>query len=476
MSETILNRTKIIATIGPASASKETLRKLVKAGMNVCRLNFSHIDYAKATEVVEEIKKINSQNIFPVAIMADLQGPKLRVGEMQGEGAELINNSLVIITSEEIKGTSERFTLRYPRLSADLKPSEKILLDDGKMEVHITRVLNEKEVEARVIRGGLLKSKKGFNLPGSNVSLPALTEKDLQDLEFALNADVDWIAISFVRKPEDVIKLKNRIADFGKSTRVVAKIEKPEAVENIDKIIKVADAIMIARGDLGIEMPLQELPILQKNIIQKTIAYAKPVIVATQMMESMMTNTIPNRAEVNDVANAVTDGASAVMLSGETSVGEYPVETVATMFKIITDVERDYRPYTRGAVPERDANISIANEICYMASHIAKSVNAKAIAVMTATGASASLMSSFRPKSNIYVFSNDKKLLQTLMLAWGIRGFYYDNYQSTDQSICDTISILKSNNLVNESDTVIHTASMPIKMRGKTNTIKVTVV
>ncbi len=476
MSETTLNHTKIIATIGPASASPETLRALVNAGMNVCRLNFSHIDYANATAIVAEIKKINKDNVFPVALLADLQGPKLRVGDMGCNGAELKNDALVIITSEECEGTSDRFTLRYPMLSRDLKPGEKILLDDGKMEVHITRVLNEKEVEAKVIRGGILKSKKGFNLPGTNVSLPALTEKDLKDLEFALNADVDWVAISFVRKAEDVIELKKRIADSGKTARVVAKIEKPEAIEQIDEIIEAADAIMIARGDLGIELPLQEVPILQKNIIQKTVTAAKPVIVATQMMESMMTSTMPSRAEVNDVANAVTDGASAVMLSGETSVGQYPVETVGTMFRIIIDVERDSRPYTKGAMPRSEDEVSTPYEISFMASRMAKFMNAKAIVVMTATGSSAVRMSSFRPRSHIFVFSNDRKLLRTLMLAWGLRGFYYDNFQSTDQSICDTIEILKSNNFVCQGDTIIHTASMPIEQRGRANTIKVSVV
>jgi len=476
MNNTILNHTKIIATIGPASASPETLRALVNAGMNVCRLNFSHMDYAKATEIIEEIKKINNETLFPVALMADLQGPKLRVGNMGCDGAELKANELVIITSEECEGTSERFTLRYPMLSRDLKPGERILLDDGKMEVHITRVLNEKEVEAKVIRAGILKSNKGFNLPGSNVSLPALTEKDLKDLEFALSADVDWVAISFVRRPEDVLELKRRIADSGKTARVIAKIEKPEAIEHIDEIIEATDAIMIARGDLGIELPLQEVPILQKNIIEKTVTAAKPVIVATQMMESMMTSTMPSRAEVNDVANAVTDGASAVMLSGETSVGMYPVETVATMHRIITDVERDSRPYTKGAMPKSEVEVSTAYEISFMASRMAKFMNAKGIVVMTATGSSAFRMSSFRPKSHIFVFTNDHKLLRTLMLAWGLRGFYYDDFQSTDQSICDTIATLKSHNLVSEGDTIIHTASMPIKQRGTSNTIKVSVV
>lgn len=471
-----MNRTKIIATIGPASSSPEMIRKIVDAGMNACRLNFSHVDHSTATNIINEINKINSEILFPITLIADIQGPKLRVGNMGKDGVELKNNSLVTITSKEIEGSEKAFTLRYPTISKDLKPNEHILLDDGKMEVKITRVINDTDVEAEIIRGGILRSNKGFNLPNSNVSLPALTEKDLKDIEFAISSDVDWIAMSFVRKPEDIFQLREIIKKSGKDIRIIAKIEKPEAIDNIDEIIEATDAIMIARGDLGIEMPLQALPILQKNIIQKCITLAKPVIVATQMMESMMTNTIPSRAEVNDVANAVTDGADAVMLSGETSVGQFPVETVATMLKIILDVELDARPYSKGAIPKSEIAVPILYEVCFMASRVSKFMNAKGIVVMTSTGASAIQISSFRPKSYIFVFTSNRKLIRTLSLVWGIRGFYYDKYISTDQTFCDTIDIMKEMKVISPGDTVIHTASMPIEQRGRTNTLRISVV
>lgn len=476
MATVSFNRTKIIATIGPACSTPAQLKELAEAGMDVCRLNFSHGEYKQVAAIVDSVIQLNREEVFSISLMADLQGPKLRVGIMAGDGALLNPGDKVVITNEEIEGNSSRFTLRYPLLSQDLKPGERILLDDGKMEVEISAIVNDKEVEALVIRGGVLKSKKGFNLPGSNVSLPALTEKDLADLKFALSLDVDWVALSFVRRASDVQELKDIIAASGKTARVIAKIEKPEAVANIDTIIDVADAIMIARGDLGIEMPLQEVPILQKNIIQKCIASAKPVIVATQMMESMMESTMPSRAEVTDVANAVIDGADALMLSGETSVGKFPILTVATMDKIITDVERDSRPYIRGTQPKCCGHTFVSDEICYTATRMSAHMSAKGIVVMTQSGSSALRVSSYRPKSPVFVFSENQKLLRTLNLAWGIRGFHYDNYTSTDQSITDTIEMLKAKGIVSVGDVLIHTASMPIGKRERANALKVSVV
>lgn len=470
------NRTKIIATIGPASSSPETLFQLANAGMDVCRLNFSHGKYDVMKSIVDSIKLINEKRDVQLAILADLQGPKLRVGNMPDEGVLLLENETIFITNEDIIGTSKRFTLRYANLSTDLKPGERILLDDGKMEVEIIDIVSSSEISAKVIRGGMLKSNKGFNLPGSSVSLPALTEKDLKDLDFALTLDVDWIALSFVRRAQDVIDLKNYIKASGSEARVIAKIEKPEAVSKLDEIIEVADGIMIARGDLGIELPLQEVPVLQKNIIHKCLIAAKPVIVATQMMESMMENTMPSRAEVNDVANAVIDGADAVMLSGETSVGKHPVETVATMDRIITDVERDSRPYVRGSQPKTGTQSSIADEICYTATRMSAHLKATGIVVMTQSGASALRVSSYRPRSHVFVFSANSKLLRTLSLVWGIRGFHYDDYHSTDQSITDTIEILRFCNCIQQGDILIHTASMPIEKRERANALKISVV
>ena len=476
MNKIAFNKTKIIATIGPACSSFENLKKLADAGMDVCRLNFSHGEHKTFGEIISSIHKLNQDKEYNIAILCDLQGPKLRVGNMPEEGVRLESGKKIIITNNEITGTTDKFTLRYPLLSEDLKKDTKILLDDGKMEVKILSVLNKNEVSAEIIRGGILKSKKGFNLPGAQISLPALTDKDKKDLEYILEQDIDWIALSFVRKAEDVLDLKQRIADKAKNISVISKIEKPEAVKNINSIIEASDGIMIARGDLGIEMPLQEVPIIQKNIIEKCIAVSKPAIVATQMMESMMNNTIPSRAEVSDVANAVIDGADAVMLSGETSVGKYPSLTVATMDKIINDVELDIRPYFRGSRPKKKSKNFIADEICYTASKISAQMKVKGIVIMTQSGSSAQKIASFRPKSNLFIFSENKKLIRKLALIWGIRCFYYSKYQSTDQTISDTNDILEQNEHISKGDIVIHTASMPIEKHGRANTLKISII
>ncbi|MBN2730463.1 MAG: pyruvate kinase [Bacteroidales bacterium] len=476
MTEIPFNRTKIIATIGPACDSYEKLLELAEAGMDVCRLNFSHAEYDTILKILQHIHKINENDAFNIAILADLQGPKLRVGKMPEGGISLKAENTILITNQEIIGTEEKFTLRYPHLAEDLIPGVKILLDDGKLEVLIEESINEHEVKAKILRGGILKSKKGFNIPGAKLSLPALTEKDKKDLEFILTQDIDWVALSFVRSANDVKQLRERISKEGKELRIIAKIEKPEAVDDIDNIISAADGIMVARGDLGIEMPLQAVPVIQKNIIQSCIFAAKPVIVATQMMESMMENTIPNRAEVSDVANAVIDGADAVMLSGETSVGKHPVLTVATMDKIINDVEKDHRPFYRGTKPGKDSTTFIADEVCYTAARISYHLDANGIVVMTQSGSSARKIASYRPHSSLFVFSENTKLLRCLALMWGIRTFYYSDYKSTDQTISDTNRILIKAGLINKGDMLIHTASMPIENRGRANTVRISTI
>jgi pyruvate kinase len=357
-----------------------------------------------------------------------------------------------------------------------MKPGEFILIDDGKIEIRIDEVLNETDVKATVITGGILKSKKGFNLPQTNVSFPSLTEKDIEDLQFGLENNVEWIGLSFVRKASDIIDLKNRIKAAGKEAKVIAKIEKPEAVQNIDEIIAVTDGIMVARGDLGVEVPLQDVPIIQKNIIEKCIRSAKPVIVATQMMESMIVNSTPTRAEVSDVANAVIDGADAVMLSAETSVGAFPIKVVETMEKIIRDVEKDRRVYFKGVKPTAQSDTFISDEICFTAVRMSDHLKAKSIVGMTRSGYSALEISSYRPMANIFIFTNNKPLLKTMSLVWGVRGFYYDKYESTDQTFTDVIDVLKANQLVSKDDIVIHTASMPIKQKSMANSIKISVV
>jgi pyruvate kinase len=470
------NRTKIVATIGPATSSKAALKQIILAGVDVCRINSSHGTLEDHLEVIKNVREINEEINSDVCILQDLQGPKLRIGLMENDGVEVLKGQKITLTSNEVIGNAQLVCIRYIDLARDVKPGEYILIDDGKIEIRVDKILNETDVEATVTEGGLLKSKKGFNLPHTDVSFPSLTEKDITDLAFGLEHNVEWIGLSFVRKADDIIDLKKRIKQAGKECRVVAKIEKPEAVRNIDAIIDVADAIMVARGDLGVEMPLQDLPIIQKNIIEKCINAAKPVIVATQMMESMITNPTPTRAEVSDVANAVIDGADAVMLSAETSVGAYPVKVVETMEKIIRDVEKDRRVYYKGEKPTSSSKTFMSDEICFTAVRMSDHLKAKSIVGMTRSGYSALEISSYRPRAEIYIFTNNKQLLKAMSLVWGVRGFYYDQYESTDQTFTDVIEVLKANGLVKKDDKVIHTASMPILNKSMANSIKISVV
>ena len=470
------NKTKIVATIGPATSSREMFKSLIMAGVDVCRINSSHGSHADHLEVIKHIRSINEELNSDVCILQDLQGPKLRIGMIENDGVEIIKGQTLILTSKEMIGNAQTVCIRYVDLAKDMKPGEFILIDDGKIELRIDEVLNDTDVKSTVITGGILKSKKGFNLPHTDVSFPSLTEKDLQDLQFGLENNVEWIGLSCVRKASDIIDLKQRIQAAGKDIKVIAKIEKPEAVQNIDEIIAVTDGIMVARGDLGVEMPLQDVPIIQKNIIEKCIRSAKPVIVATQMMESMIVNSTPTRAEVSDVANAVIDGADAVMLSAETSVGAFPIKVVETMEKIIRDVEKNGRVYYKGVKPTAQSDTFISDEICFTAVRMSDHLKAKSIVGMTRSGYSALEISSYRPKANIFIFTNNKPLLKTMSLVWGVRGFYYDKYESTDQTFTDVIDVLKANQLVSKDDIVIHTASMPIKQKSMANSIKISVV
>jgi pyruvate kinase len=470
------NRTKIVATIGPATSSRAALKQIMLAGVDVCRINSSHGTLKDHLEVIRNVREINEEINSDVCILQDLQGPKLRIGLMENDGVDIVKGQKIRLTSNEVIGNAELVCIRYINLARDVKPGEFILIDDGRIEIRIDNILSETDVEATVIQGGMLKSKKGFNLPHTDVSFPSLTEKDLADLAFGLENEVEWIGLSFVRKASDILDLKRRIKEAGKECRVVAKIEKPEAVKNIDDIIEATDAVMIARGDLGVEMPLQDLPIIQKNIIEKCMNAAKPVIVATQMMESMINNPTPTRAEVSDVANAVLDGADAVMLSAETSVGSYPVKVVETMEKIVRDVEKDRRVYYKGVKPVSSSKTFISDEICFTAVRISDHLKAKSIVGMTRSGYSALEISSYRPRADIYIFTSNKPLLKAMSLVWGVRGFYYDQYESTDQTFTDVIEVLKANALVDKDDIVIHTASMPILNKSMANSIKITVV
>lgn len=473
----IQKRTKIVATLGPASMDKEILKSMIAKGVDVCRLNFSHGTQADHLRAIETIRAINAEyEYINVGILADLQGPKIRIGKMKEGGAILLNGSKIEITTQETIGDESRIYLSYSQFPKDVEAGETILLDDGKIQLRVLETNREDTVICEVVHGGILTSRKGVNLPNTKVSIPSLTEQDIQNLDFALDQQVEWVAMSFVRSAADVVQLKRLIQEKGKSTRVIAKIEKPEAINDIDRIIAEADGIMVARGDLGVEMPMEDVPILQKMIVKKCRDAAKPVIIATQMLESMITAPRPTRAEVNDVANSVLDGADAVMLSGETSVGEFPEIVIETMSKVIVHVERTSYPYYISKKPQRIAESLIPDSICGSSVYLAEKTKASAIVAMTASGYTGFEISSYRPDTDIFIFTGNPILLNTLSLLWGVKAFFYDKYESTDGSISDVNNLLKGKGLVEPGQVVINTASTPLHKKGKTNTIKVTVV
>lgn len=468
-------KTKIVATIGPACQSEEVLEKMFLEGVNVCRLNFSHGSHEDHLQSIQLIRHLNVKTGLNVAILADLQGPKIRTGEMENNGVSLEIGETVEIVEEKIVGTKERFYISYPGLAQDVKNGEKILLDDGKIVLEVQEN-GKKSFKARVVNGGLLSSKKGVNLPNTVLSMPSLTEKDKTDLQFALQHDVDWIALSFVRSARDIIELKHLISLENAKAKVIAKIEKPEALEEIDEIIRQSDALMVARGDLGVEIPYQNVPLIQKMLINQCRQRAKPIIVATQMMESMIENLTPSRAEVNDVANAVLDGADAVMLSGETSVGKHPVEVIQTMANIVKEVETFEGIYNKEEAPERDQDRFISDSICYNGVRLAQRVEANAIITMTFSGYTAYKIASQRPQCPIFVFTGNKQILTQLNLVWGVQAFYYDKKVSTDHTIADIKYLMKKQGYLQLGDLVINVASIPIEESGKTNMLKLSYV
>lgn len=470
------NKTKIVATMGPATEHIDVLENMFKAGLDICRINFSHGGYEAVQHIIDNIRKLNKKLDRHVGILGDLQGPKLRIGVMKDKSAELVAGEQITITTVECEGTAEKIFITYPQFPQDVKVGENVLIDDGKLTLKVLSTNQKDEVKCVIIAGGTLTSKKGVNLPNTKISLPCLTPKDLQDLNFALENNFDWIGLSFVRNATDIIELKDIIRAKKKNTRVIAKIEKPEAIEQIDQIIELTDGLMVARGDLGVELPMEQVPLLQKMMVSKCINASKPVIIATQMMESMITNYTPTRAEVNDVANAVLDGADAVMLSAETSVGKYPVKVVEYMRRIITQIESDDRIYYREHQPELKTITYVTDSICYNASVMSKQADVKAIISMTNSGYTAFKLSSHRPKANVYIFTDNSSLLTALSLVWGVRGFYYDKYESTDQTITDLKEYIKEQGFVKTDDLVINIASMPMKERGRTNMLKLSYI
>jgi len=465
-------KTKIVATIGPASASRAVLRELMLSGMDVARLNFSHGSYEFYRQVITDIRDLNAELGINTAILADLQGPKLRVGEMENGAIDVPDGSELVITNEPMVGRPGRVSTVYRQFPQDVRPGETVLLDDGKLRMQVLSTDGHKEVRLKVLSGGSLKDKKGLNLPNTKVSLPSLSEKDRSDLDFALSQDVDWVGLSFVRSARDIIELKRIITSQDKHARVVAKIEKPEALEEIDGIIRESDALMVARGDLGVEVPMEKVPLIQKDIIRRCLREGRPVIVATQMMESMIENSSPTRAEVNDVANAVLDHADAVMLSAETSVGRHPVEVVRTMNRILREMETSDGMFNVPAADLRMNERSISDAISIAAVRMTKALSVQAIVTMTHSGYSAFKISSMRPRANIFAFTSNPAILCMLNLVWGVRGHYYDKTVSTDHTIADIKHLLRKRGHVEKGDLVINIASMPIAEKGMSNMLK----
>lgn len=472
------HRTKIVATVGPACDTYEALLQLIKCGVNVFRLNFSHGGHEDKARIIEIIRQINKTEPYNIAILGDLQGPKLRVGEMENGGIDVAPGDILTFTNEKVVGNKDRIYVSYPNLHADVKVGNKIMVDDGKLEVQVRNILKNNDVQVEVTMGGFLSSKKGINLPDTKISLPALTDKDLADLEFIIDQELDWVALSFVRSVKDIIILRNKLQERKSKTKIIAKIEKPEALNNIRDIIVESDGIMIARGDLGVELPVEQVPLIQKQIIRKCLHRAKPVIVATQMMESMIDRSKPNRSEITDVANAVLEGADAVMLSGETATGKHPHLVVETMRKIIMEVERtDYRYNLEEVLqPQPHSPSFISDAICYNACSLAKDVHADALIGMTQSGYTAFMLSSYRPKAPLYIFTKEKTLLNQLSLSWGVRAFYYGEEESLDNIIFDQIDILKERGFIKTGDVVVNTGSTPVHLHLPTNVVKITKV
>ncbi len=468
--------TKIVATVGPASSSYQILLDLVKSGVNVFRLNFSHGTHAQHSEVIDSIIRINERHNLYTGILADLQGPKIRIGDLEADGFPISEGDVLSFTTKECIGTRERLYISYENFAIDVKPGERIVLDDGKVVLQVVSSNGVDEVKLKVLHGTQLSSRKGVNLPETSISIPSLTKKDLEDLEFILTQPINWIALSFVRHADEVKDLQKRIKEAGHSAKVISKVEKPQAIENINAIVKQSDGIMIARGDLGVEVPMERLPIMQKIIIRKCLQRGTPVIVATQLMDSMMVNPSPTRAEILDVANAVLDGTDAVMLSGETALGKHPVRVIEAMEKIIVEAEKNYNLTEKRSKASRKSATYHSDVICINAGKTADDIKAKGIVGITISGYTAFKISSYRPGCKIFIFSNRMATLCSLSLVWGVNSYFYDKFTSTDETISDVTSILKDSKAVEVGDYLVNTGSMPLHKRFRTNFLKITLV
>lgn len=473
--ERIFQKTKIIATVGPACNTYDKLLQLAEEGVDVFRLNFSHGSHRDHEQVINHINKINENFPFKIAILGDLQGPKLRVGVIEGEGVALAVGDEILLTNEDVIGTKEKVYVSYPSFYDDVEIGETIFFDDGKIEMKVKALNADRTVLMQVMQGGVLSSRKGMNLPETKISIPAITEKDIEDIQFAAEQRVDWVALSFVRHPDDVCKLRKMLRKLGSEAKVISKIEKPEVLDRLRDVIVESDGIMIARGDLGVELPIAQVPLIQKNIVRMCIHRAKPVIIATQMMESMIERTKPNRSEITDVANAVLDGADAVMLSGETAVGKHPERVIRTMSDIISEVEKEGSIYHREDLkPQEHSPSFLSDAVCYRASKMSVDVNADALIGTTQSGYTGFMLSSYRPQAPLFVFTKTKSLVHQLSLSWGVRAIFFDEAKSLDAIISDQINTLKERGIIKEGDVVVSTGSTPVADELPTNLIKVT--
>ena len=472
-----IKKTKIVATLGPATSSKKVIEKMILAGVNVFRVNFSHADYNDVRKRIEMIRKVDKKLNTNTAILGDLQGPKLRVGIIK-EGAKVKPGSRVLFSTDNpFIGNAQKAYMNYQNFPKDVSKGERILLDDGKLIFEVTKTNNKNEVETIVVQGGTFKSNKGVNLPNTKISLPALTEKDIEDAKFIFTQDIDWIALSFIRSSSDLIDLKKLMSEnTDRKIPIISKIEKPEAIENIDKIIAYSDGLMVARGDLGVEVPAQEVPLIQKRLVLLAKTARIPIIIATQMMESMIDSLTPTRAEVNDVANSVMDGADAVMLSGETSVGKYPVDVINSMSDILTAVENSELIEVPHTPPNIRTKRFITKSICYHAAHLANDIEARAICTLTNSGYTAYQISAWRPQAHVLVYTSNRRILNQLNLLWGVKAFYYNNLNSTDKTVEEINQIALDKGYVEKEDMLVNLTAMPIETKGMVNTLRVSVI
>ncbi len=475
-----LKKTKIVATLGPSCQTKTRIHQLIKNGVNVFRINFSHAKKEEVLNYVKTIKSLNKTYDYNTAILADLQGPKIRIGELEEDIKLKKGDEIFFETSKSFIGNKNRIFVNYKNFAKDVKTDDNVLVDDGKYHFKVLKTDKKDKIKLQALNDVNLKSRKGVNLPNTKISTPSLTQKDIKDVKFAISFDVDWIALSFVRHEKDLIALKNLIDKLSKASLskakipIIAKIEKPEALDNIDNIVKNSDGLMVARGDLGIEIPSQEVPLIQKKLVNLSKKARIPVIIATQMMESMIESSTPTRAEVNDVANSVMDGADAVMLSAETSIGNYPCETVTQISNIINSVEYSDHITVPAEPPAIKTERYITKFICFHAAKTANEINAAAITTMTHSGYTGFQISSWRPHSNILVFTSNKRILCRLSLLWGVKAFYYNKSASTDKTIEHINKIVTSKRFAKKGDMIINLAAMPVRKKGMVNTLRIT--